>query len=214
MRGFYLTAILLLTAEPASAMGKHHPLMAHFQRQHTDSACSVASIANVVNALRAAAPPISPEALLTLVGDSHWIAATAMGSDGVSFAEIQLYLRQSLDRLGLTDARVEIFRPRPDDESLDHLRRLLSHRQGTELVLASFDQGWLLGEASVGHVSPLGDYDAERRQVQILDVDPEHPTPYWVSDQDLLAAMTRASDDPTGDGLIIVRPGHIIRSVN
>lgn len=208
MKGCCLTvAVMLLMTGPASATGEHDSWMAHFQRQHTDSACSVASIANVVNALRATEPPLSPEALLSLVGDGHWVAATRTGSDGVSFAELQLYLRQSLDRVGLENARVEVFRPRPDGDSLDRLRRLLTHRQTAELVLASFDQGWLLGEASVGHVSPLGDYDAEHGQIEILDVDPEHPVPYWVSDQDLLAAMTRTSDDPTGDGLIIVRPG-------
>lgn len=197
---------VLMTAPPAAAAGESDPLRTRFQHQHTDSACSVASIVNVVNALRATEPPLSGEALLTLVGDGHWIAATTMGSDGISFAEVQLYLRQSLDRVGLGDARVEIFRPLRDDESLALLRQLLSHRQAAEVVLATFDQGWLLGEASVGHVSPLGDYDPDRGQVEILDVDPEHATPYWVSDQDLLAAMTRASDDPTGDGLIFVRP--------
>lgn len=205
--GCYLTAAaLLLLAAPAWARGERTPLMPHFQHQNTDSACSAASIANVVNALRATEPPLSAESLLTLVGDSHWTAATRMGSDGISFAELQLYLRESLDRVGLRNARMEVFRPRPDDDSLDRLRRLLAHRQATELMLASFDQGWLLGEPSAGHVSPLGDYDAERGQVEILDVDPEHPIPYWVSDRDLLAAMTRASDDPTGDGLIIIRP--------
>lgn len=81
MKGFCLTAILLLVAEQASAMREHHPLLTHFQRQHTDSACSVASIVNVVNALRATAPPISPEPLLTLVGDRHWIAAMTRASD-------------------------------------------------------------------------------------------------------------------------------------
>jgi hypothetical protein len=203
MKGFCLTVGILLLAEAAWAKGG----MAHFQRQHTDSACSVASIANVVNALRSAERPISPETLLDLVGDSHWIAATGTGSDGVSFAELQLYLRQSLDRAGLGEARVEVFRPRPDEDSLNRLRRLLAHRETAEMVLATFDQGWLLGEASVGHVSPLGDYDAENNRVEILDVDPEHPIPYWVRDQDLLTAMTRASDDPTGDGLIIIKPG-------
>ncbi|MBX9633907.1 MAG: phytochelatin synthase family protein, partial [Magnetospirillum sp.] len=153
-------------------------------------------------------PPVSPETLLRMVGNGDWLAATRMGSDGVSFAELQLYLRESLDRMGLTAVRLYTFRPQGADQaSLDRLRNLLAARQPADLVLASFDQGWLLGGISAGHVSPLGEYDSESGRVQILDVDPEHPTPYWVRDQDLLAAMTRPdSDDSTGDGLIMIRP--------
>lgn len=204
-------AILVIAAAPPAAPsgGGVGRVMAQFQRQHTEAACSVASIANVINAMVSPErPSISPQALLGVVGDGDWVAATDHGGDGISFAQLQLYLRQSLDRLGLADARVEAFRPfAADGDALLRLRQLLAARQPADMVLASFDQGWLLGQASVGHVSPLGDYDAGSGRVEILDVDPETPSPYWVRDQDLLAAMTRPdSDDPSGDGLIFIRP--------
>ncbi len=181
---------------------------AHFQRQHTEAACSAASIATALGALLE--KDVAPRDLLTRVGDSQWKAQTARDGDGVSFTELERYLRASLRAMGLARARVEVFRPRRNDpESLALLRALLTEnvrRRDGDVVLATFDQGWLLGEHAVGHVSPIGDYDPATGRVLIMDVDPALPEPYWVKDEDLLAAMNRPdSDDPSGDGLLVVK---------
>ncbi|HTH15945.1 MAG TPA: phytochelatin synthase family protein [Magnetospirillum sp.] len=178
-------------------------LLPHYQAQETDAGCSVASVAAAVGALSAKAP----DQRALRASDTVWGEQTREGGEGVSFAELLVYLRRSLDRAGLADAQMQVFVPRIGDEAaLATLRALLaaSAANPDDVVLVSFDQGWLLGEASVGHVSPVGDYDPDSHRVLVMDVDRERFGPVWIPDRALLAAMRRADDDDP-DGVIVIR---------
>lgn len=145
-----------------------------------------------------------------LVTDVRWRQETAAGGEGVTFADLLRHLHAALDQAGMADASVTVFQPvnaAPGD--LVRLRALLTAAAGNgrDVVIVSFDQGWLWGEPSVGHVSPVGDYDPANGRVLLMDVDGDHFGPLWLDDTDLLRAMTRPdTDDP--DGIILIRRAH------
>ncbi len=181
--------------------------------QATGSACSVASVAMMVNALRGLPAPASERlvtqtSLLNAVGDESWKVAAAESGEGVSFAEFEGYVRKAVAAYGL-QAEVEVFRPRDNSpETLAELRRILAEneRSADDIILLAFDQGTLTGDATVGHIAPLGAYDAAQRRVLVMDVDRQWYVPYWSSDEKLLEAMLKPDRaDPTGSGLIRVR---------
>lgn len=180
-------------------------LWPHYWPQISDSACSLASAAMVLGAL--GAPGMDQAALG--VADAGWGQATAPGGEGVSFAELVAHLRAGLDRAGLAQVRLGVVQPRDGGaDDLARLRAMLAAAAGGagDVVLVSFDQGRLWGEASVGHVSPVGDYDAATGAVLIMDVDPAHFGPHWWPDSQLLAAMAPlGSDDPDG-AVLVARP--------
>lgn len=181
--------------------------------QATGSACSVASVAMLVNALRglpasASERLVTQASLLNAVGDESWKVAAAESGEGVSFAEFEGYVRKAVAAYGL-EAEVEVFRPRDNSpETLAELRRILAEneRGADDIILLAFDQGTLTGDATVGHIAPLGAYDAAQRRVLVMDVDRQWYVPYWSSDEKLLDAMLKPDRaDPTGSGLIRVR---------
>lgn len=188
-------------------------LSAYYVPQFSSSACSVASVAMMVNALRGL-PPLASDRLvsqnrvLTTVADDHWREATAEDGEGVSFTEFEDYVRRTVRAFGL-NAVVDVFRPRDSSpETLAELRRILAEneRSDDDIVLVAFDQGTLTGDANVGHIAPLGAYDAARQRVLVMDVDRQWYVPYWTSDEKLLEAMLKPDRaDPTGSGLVRVR---------
>ena len=188
-------------------------LMPYYTTQQTGSACSVASVAMMINALRGL-PPLSSNRLVTQTGvlsevdDDGWKAASAENGDGVSFGDFAGLVQKSVDAFGL-EATVEVFRPKDTSpETLDELRRILdeNERDDSDIILLAYDQGTLTGDATVGHIAPLGAYDAQRRRVLVMDVDRLWYVPYWSSDEKLLEAMVKPDrTDPTGSGLIHVR---------
>ncbi|MGE5504374.1 MAG: phytochelatin synthase family protein [Actinomycetota bacterium] len=208
----HLAPLILAALLGACAAAEPQPpaqlLQTVYVTQATPSACSLASVTMVVNALRRGAgqPPVTQAEVLGAVGDPEWSRATAMDGDGVSFAALQRYLRQALERYGFGTATMAVFQPADDSAaSLAALRRVLASDGAIEL--AAFDQGTLTGSEHVGHVSPLGPYDPAGRRLLVLDVDPEQPAPYWASDTALLAALVRPDPtDPTGNGVIRVVP--------
>lgn len=176
-------------------------LLPHYRPQISDSACSVASAAMALAALGAGG--IDQASLLTT--DIAWREETVPGGDGVSFRQFLHHLRIALRQSGMEQAHLTVFHPAHTGSDLPRLRTLLSSAAAgsRDVVLVSFDQGWLWGEPSVGHISPLGDYDPARGRVLLMDVDGDHFGPIWIRDTDLLAAMSRAeADDP--DGVIVI----------
>lgn len=188
-----------LGTPPATA--DYWRLLPHYRPQITDSACSVASVAMA----QAALGDGGADQVGLLVDDVNWRRQTASNGEGVSFAELVEHLRAALQRAGMADAGIEVFHPTGGTGDLSSLRAILAKAatDPDDVVLVSFDQGWLWGEPSVGHISPVGDYDAATGQVLVMDVDGGHFGPIRVDDSVLLAAMMRAgADDP--DGAILV----------
>ena len=188
-------------------------LIPHYVPQAGNSACSLASVAMLVNALRGVPPPAeapyaTQASVLAAVGSETWARETAEGGPGVRFAEFEGYVRQSLRAFGV-ETRIEVFRPEDDGPAaLAELRRWLreNERSARDIALVYFNQGTLTGDWNGPHISPIGAYDAERRAVLVLDVDREWYVPYWSSDAGLLRAMLRPRPrESEPGGLIRVR---------
>lgn len=187
-----------------------------YVHQNTGSACSVASVAMLLNALRglpssASERLVTQRSVLEEVGDDAWKAAVAEDGEGISFTDLEVYVRRALKAYGIK-AEVEVFRPRDESPAtLAQLRRILTEneRSAEDIILLAFDQGTLTGDATVGHIAPLGAYDAANRRVLVMDVDRAWYVPYWSSDEKLLQAMLKPDRaDPEGSGLIRVRVRH------
>ncbi|WP_246024587.1 phytochelatin synthase family protein [Azospirillum ramasamyi] len=188
-------------------------LSPYYVPQTTSASCSLASVTMMLNALRGL-PGLASERLVTgrqlldRLDDDHWRAATAEDGEGVSFGELESYVRRSLAAYGI-DAEVEVWRPRDaSPATLAELRRILSEneRSADDIILLAFDQGTLTGDVGLGHVAPLGAYDPATRRALVMDPDRQWYVPYWTGDARLLDAMLKPDRaDPEGSGLIRVR---------
>jgi hypothetical protein len=176
-------------------------LSAFYVPQFTSSACSVASVAMAVNFTRglpagAETPIVTQTALLEAVADKSWTEKGAEGGDGVTFAEFVSVLEESLRSYGIEDYEMEVIRPADASAaSLAEVRRALAANEasGDDLILMYFNQGVLTGDWDGPHISPIGAYDQDAREVLIMDVDREWYIPYWSPDAKLLDAMLRSA---------------------
>ncbi|HLN08262.1 MAG TPA: phytochelatin synthase family protein [Xanthobacteraceae bacterium] len=173
-------------------------LSPYYEGQSTDSACSLAAVAMLVNALRGLPPLrtdplVTQQALLTAVASPDWAREAAAGGSGVTWRAFVGYVSRSLEAYGL-DAEIEVLKPADTSPAtLSDVRQLLAdnERSDRDIVLAYFNQGVLTGDWDGPHISPIGAYDAARRSVLIMDVDRQWYVPYWSSDEKLVEAMLR-----------------------
>ena len=181
-------------------------LLPYYLPQRTDSSCSVASVAMLVNALRAgrrlgADEPLVTEAgLLGALGDREWERATAEGGEGVDLEQLGALIERVLSAYGLEPYRVDVVHvDSTSEETRARLRAVLSRneRSGEDFVLVNFLQSTLTGDpdGAVGHIAPIAAYDASRDRALVLDPDRRWYEPYWVPLDALLEAM--ATRDPT-----------------
>lgn len=173
-------------------------LSPYYEAQSTDSACSLAAIAMLINALRglpplATDPLVTQKGLLTAVGSPQWSSETAEGGSGVTWGAFVGYVSRSIEAYGL-NAEIEVLKPADNSPAtLNDVRRLLAdnERSDRDIVLVYFNQGVLTGDWDGPHISPIGAYDEGRRRVLVMDVDRQWYVPYWGSDEKLLEAMLR-----------------------
>jgi hypothetical protein len=152
-------------------------LSPYYLPQATGSACSLAAITMLLNALRGLPalgdePILTQDGVLRAVASDQWARQTAENGSGVTWEELARYLRVSLRAFHL-DANIEVLKPNDKSEAtLKHLRRILTANERTDrdIVLIYFNQGVLTGSWD-GHISPIGAYDASRRRALIMDVD-------------------------------------------
>jgi hypothetical protein len=167
--------------------------------QDTDSACSVASIVIMLNALRGVPARSDVEfvtqgALRAALSDERWTAETAQHGAGVTFAELLKLVAQSLHTYDLESYEIKVFKPTDaSSESLARLRRILAanERSGKDVALIYFDQGVLTGDWDGPHISPIGAYDAGNKRVLVMDVDRRYYVPYWSPVSKVLESMLK-----------------------
>lgn len=212
--------------EQATGYLRAHPapdywaMMPFYVAQDTDSACSAASIAMLLNALRgvparADVDLVMQRALRQALGDARWNAETAQNGTGVTFAEFLKVITESLHAYGLDDEVIETFKPADaSTASLARLRGLLAanERSSKDIALLYFDQGVLTGDWDGPHISPIGAYDAGSGRVLVMDVDRRYYVPYWSPLRRLLQSMLRPAPARFGSlagetgGIVWVRP--------
>jgi phytochelatin synthase len=188
--------------------------------QDTDSACSAASIAILLNALRGVPPRadvdlVTQAGLRARLGDARWTLETAQDGSGVTFAEFVKVVTESLHTYGLANDEIQVFKPsNASNDSLAKLQHLLAANEhsGKDIALLYFNQGVLTGDWDGPHVSPIGAYDAHRGRVLVMDVDRRFYVPYWSPLRKVLESMLKPAPARFGPlagetgGIVWVRP--------
>ncbi|MDJ0784863.1 MAG: phytochelatin synthase family protein [Desulfosarcinaceae bacterium] len=173
-------------------------------RQYHEAACSVASVATLLNAIRHCSgrrpmpEPITQQALLAKVKCGQWKQRMAPdghnGRRGLPLDLLGEVVVASLTAYGIGPLKVEVVPtpPRPAKRVKDRLRdRLVRFEErGDCLLLAHFNQGDLVPALSIPHISPVGGYDRRSDRVLILDVDPDQPSHYSVTFERFYRALS------------------------
>jgi hypothetical protein len=193
-------------------------LIPYYLPEETDSACSVATVAMLINALRADRSLRADEKLaghaelLRRAASLPWQSAVKPGGDGVGLDQLGPLIEQSLAAYGIRGYRVDVVHlGELSAQTLAQVREALSENEASDrdFIVANFLQSGLTGdpEGRVGHFAPIAAYDAERRRVLILDPDRDWYEPYWVPDELLVEAMTtRDASAGRSRGFLWVRP--------
>jgi hypothetical protein len=200
-----------LRKAPAPAFWSLAP---YYVGQFSDSACSVATAAMVINAVRASAAgsagirPATQAAILDAVGSAAW--RTQVETDegrGATLRELAGLLEAGLRALGgaATVSAIELRQPSAGALATfrDALRDFESARG--RWIVVNFYMAAVAAPGDYGHFSPLGAYDRERDRVLVLDVYRQELEPYWVPTERLFAGMaTPDRDDGEPRGYLLV----------
>jgi len=179
--------------------------------QFTETACSLASSAMLVNAgranqvRRAGTKLVTQQALLDAVGSEPWRGQVAHdGGRGVGLLELRDLLAASFAASEVAAADIEaVSLTQHSAEALARFRADLRACEATpgRFVVANYYMAAVIGRGDYGHFSPIGAYDATRDRVLILDVYRVEFEPYWVPAERLfegMATINRADGEPRG----------------
>lgn len=182
------------------------PLAEFYRPQTTNCACSAASTAMALNVLAArafdAAEPFTEQSLIGAVDDADWAARTAENGGGVTFDELQAFLRMSLDTIALPATIRAIAPDTSEGPALEALRAALLQNEASpdSVMLAYYNQTVVTGDPDGAlHVSPVGAFDAEADRVLLMDVDRQCHLPYWTPTETFLSSLV--TPDPTDPDL-------------
>ncbi len=185
-------------------------LSPYYLSQKTGGSCSVASVATVMNGLRASQALtaddelVTEETLLKKSGDKDWAARVGHGSvlstlmamatkkGGVTLDLLGKNIESALKAYGFTDLKVDVVHAdQADAATLAKLKTTLeqNEKSAQDFMIINFEQGKLTGDTGGGHISPIGAYDAKADKVLVMDVDRQWYEPYWTSSKALLDSM-------------------------
>jgi hypothetical protein len=196
-------------------------LISHYDGQHNHYSCSVAAVAMVLNAiertradLRANDANFLQEKLIDDVKDAHWKEHVTgggwKGRVGLALAELEEVVRGALKTYRIQDwtTSARSFKS-AGSEDLAELLAILAANEASadDFVIIHFLQDKLTNDPGgpYGHISPIGAYDAASGRVLVLDVDHEYYSPYWVSTEQLLIALSASTPTYGHGGVLIVR---------
>ncbi len=195
-------------------------LIPYYVPQQDSRSCSVASFTMALNALdfgrgdrKAEDRLLDQKAFLKLVADLRPIErffGRLIPGKTVSLEEFGSIATEALKRRGHSDLKVElIFAEGKGWKEKIELALKANEASSKDLILGNFLQSELTGdpEGKVGHVAPVGAYDARAGRVLILDPDREYYEPYWVSLANFLKGLeTRDADSGRNRGILWIHP--------
>ncbi len=180
-------------------------LFRHHVKQFHESSCSVASVVSVINVLLerqgiAPASPLTQQDLLETVIAAHWKERMSdegyKGRRGLPLPILGEVVQGSLAAYGIHYKALEIVQASKDPGKSERIKQILRARleqfesQGDCVIIAHFDQGSVLPELHIPHISPVGGYDPTSGRVTFLDVDPDQLHPYQVSFEAFYASLS------------------------
>lgn len=189
-----------LQKAPAPAFWR---LVPYYLPQQDDLSCSLATVAMLLNASRAANKLTSDDelvtqpALLNKVHSELWTKGVGPNGGGVTLDQLGDLLKASFKAYGLVEPKVEVVHSTTSRPAMVALQLALAEmeKDGGDMIVANFQQGILTGDGDAGHFSPVGAFDAALDRVLVLDVDRKWYEPYWVSTKTLLAGMATLDKD-------------------
>ena len=168
----------------------------YYLSQPTDASCSLASATMVVNALRIPQIQYASQMLATTHGVVHsthnaWENSVKQGGDGVTLDQFGSYFSQALKAYNIRPTRFEVIHATSvkDVARIFQQALLEGEKTGQTFIIVNFDNKVTSGTEHVGHVAPVGAYDANTKRVLIMDPFRELFEPYWVPEHQLLQGM-------------------------
>lgn len=188
-----------------SAAPDYWAMAPYYVSQQTSSACSLASLAMLANALRglpggAQDDLVTQDGLLEAVDSRKWREQTKEDGDGVPFADLVERTETSLQALDIKATVSANPASANATATLDTFRKALAENEksANDMIVVYFNQGVVTGDWDGPHVSPIGAYDAIHDRVLIMDIDRAWYVPYWTSTETLFKAMQRPAPQDQG----------------
>jgi hypothetical protein len=209
MEAFMGQAATLQNLDPVRPFGR---LESAYVRQQDDRSCSVASLAMVVNAIRAERsggrdPLLTQDELLRRVNSAPWWDGVLPGGQGITLDQLAEVARSTFSALGLEAREIRV--ERVEDASFRTRKALRDRLRSTgpgHYLIGNFDQGVLTGDGHFGHFSPLVSAGAGGQETLVLDTDRHLAGPYLAGEAQLLASMmARDSASGRSRGLLSIR---------
>lgn len=172
----------------------------YYVPQQDGRSCSVATVAMLVNALRSRLdlsqdePLVTQSAVLKKTNLSTWKRSVGGLGRGVTLEQLREISATALQAYGIAGYQVELNHAdarngMAKSRFLEALKQNEKNRE--DIILINFDQKILTGDPEgVGHISPIGAYDAQTQRVLVMDTDREWYEPYWVSWEKAFEAMS------------------------
>lgn len=177
-------------------------LIPYYVPQQDESSCSVASVSMIVNGARVGEKLSADDKLATQAGlisrvkNKAWhksvMAGAMAGNYGVNLDQLAEVAREALEAYGVHPRSIEVVHTDSDSPQVKaklHQALVENEKSARDFILINFNQQVYTGDADVGHIAPIGAYDALHHKVLVLDPDREWYEPYWVSEDTLLAGM-------------------------
>jgi hypothetical protein len=183
-----------------SASHKSHPvfqaLASSFAYQFNEAACSVASVATVLNAAnvildqKTGVGRITQQEILKRVDVVNWSARISpegfRNRRGLPIDSLGMAVKKTFEEYEIPCSlllTIPLTGSSRSDAFKKELFQKLVHFQYHRncFLIAHFNQGVFLKGLHLPHISPIMSVDMENRMVCILDVDPQVSEPYWVS---------------------------------
>lgn len=183
-------------------------LTPYYEGMREGHSASAASVAMMLNSLRqntrysSSDELVTEESLLKKVTAENW-AEQIRGEKpkGISLNQLGVIVTASLASFGLTQHVAEVI---PASSSLDKAKIMkiltANERSDEDFIIAHYIQSAFTGdpEGAVGTFSPVAAFNANSKQVLILETDRKYYEPYWVSLDTFTSGLNdlKAKDDP------------------
>jgi hypothetical protein len=200
-------------------------LVSYYLPQESDSGCSAANFAMVLNAARDVGKMSSSDKLVTIHSllekytDPRYSAAMSgkislekLDHSIVSNANLAKVLQAALKSSGAAMPTTHVDAVAVDEKNLDkskaafHDALVQNEKSADDFIVISFVQGILTGDPEGGaHVATIGAYDEKRKSVLIFDPDREWYGPYWSPESKVFEAIADPRSDYASPGWLYVK---------
>lgn len=170
-------------------------LLDHYTLQFNDAACSVGTVATVLNCARetiygSSQAIVTQKEILDTVRVVNWkeriLPSGNTEKRGLPLKQLGIALQTTLIAYKIPVEAYEVVYLTPESiQSPEKRAQLKKHlvsfeNSDNQFIIAHFNQGFFLKGLHLPHISPVGAFDQETGAVLVLDVDKSGPGSYWI----------------------------------